>query len=201
MCSYSSLPRKRKRAAPTGLRRAGAVGAGRRSGARRAQRRRSPRERVWLRRECVPRRARARGQVVRQVSRAGGVRSRRGPRSCREGARAEPRVVLDGPGGRRRRGAARARVARRAAPGETRVLVDRQGQVRGGPLRGGGVPERTLHGVRAREGWLGLVDVPRPALGRRRRIVRERLAAVPRRTHAAVLAVLRLAHGGAGGSR
>ena len=41
--------------------------------------------------------------------------------------------------------------------------------------------------------------VPRPALGRRRRIVRERRPAVPRRAHAAVLAVLRLAHVGAGG--
>ena len=67
-----------------------------------------------VRRECVPRRACARGQVVRRVSRAGGVRSRRGPRPTCQGARAEPRVVLDGSGGRRRRGATRARLARRA---------------------------------------------------------------------------------------
>ena len=50
----------------------------------------------------------------------------------------------------------------------------------------------------AEEGRLRLVDVPRPALGRRRRSVRERRAAVPRRADAAVLAVLRRAHGGAG---
>ena len=62
-------------------------------------------------------------------------------------------------------------------------------------LRGGGVPERALHGVRAREGRLGLVDAPRPALGRRGRSVRERRPAVPRRAHAAVFAVLRLVGG------
>ena len=46
----------------------------------------------------------------------------------------------------------------------------------------------------------GAMDVPRPALGRRRRIVRERRPAVPRRADAAVLAVLRLAHDdGSGG--
>ena len=49
-----------------------------------------------------------------------------------------------------------------------------------------------------RVGRLGLVDVPRPALGRRRRDVCERRAAVPRRADAAVLAVLRRADYGAG---
>ena len=61
-----------------------------------------------------------------------------------------------------------------------------------------------LDGLKTRVGNLtarheAVVDVPRPALGRRRRIVCERPGAVPRRADAAVLAVLRLAHGGAGG--
>ena len=63
-----------------------------------------------------------------------------------------------------------------------------------------------LDGLKTRVGNLtarheAVVDVPRPALGRRRRIVRERRPAVSQRAHAAVPAVLRLAHGGAGGSR
>ena len=59
------------------------------------------RERVWLRRECS---ATLRVAAKRATGvRAGGVRSRRGPRPTCQGARAEPRVVLDGSGGRRRR--------------------------------------------------------------------------------------------------
>ena len=43
------------------------------------------------------------------------------------------------------------------------------------------------------------MDVPRPALGRRGRSVRERHSTLPRRAHAAVLAVLRRAAGAAAG--